>query len=159
MRDVTKDQGNVKRREQIKQVRYVKTYKTFGEGMNEVVQLSEKVRNLLEDIKYQDGEDPIQIREIDYNSIKDVKEALLLLMDIYLPSLEERKNIHFDLSMSANKCSLKTDRYISFGWFIKRRADNYNTFEYVFHIILFGEKEDLSPSLLENGWIVDPYRK
>lgn len=150
MRNQNRNQSNTTyvKRDPIKQVKYIKSTNNFSEVIKEVIDLSTVVRDLLISVNHDmDGD----------NSIKSVKRSLVAAILDNMPSIETKQNIHFDINLSANKCSFKTDKFISFGWFIKRDREDFNKFEYIFHIIVFGDNDEFVSTLTENGWEVDPY--
>lgn len=132
------------------QVKYVRTFDSFQAGMNEMINLSDDVCDLLRDV---DG---------DWNNIDGAMGAMLQVFTDHMPSISDRSNMHYDISLSANKCSLKTDRYIAFGWYAKvnKNEDKSISVNYIFHIIVFGDKKDaLIRDITNAGWAIDTYKK
>lgn len=144
-----KSYSNTERRNKVKieQKKYIKTFDSFSDGMNALLNSSSDIEDILSKVNESDR-------------IFDIEGAKMAILDIFvnnMPSLNRRENLHYDISMSANKCSIKTDRFVSFGWYIKRNGKNY---EYIFHITVFGTNNDqLVEVLLDNGWEVDTYKK
>jgi hypothetical protein len=137
-------------RAKLDQVKYVKVFDNFKTGMNEMINLSDDVCDLLRDVPG------------DWSNIEGAMDVMLKVFTDHMPSISDRTNMHYDISLSANKCSLKTDKYIAFGWYAKvnRNEDNTISVSYIFHIIVFGDKKEaLIRDISNAGWTVDTYKK
>jgi hypothetical protein len=137
----------------IEQTKYVKTFDTFSAGVDAMVGSSPAIDELLSNNGLVfDG-------KLGF-TVDNAMQAMLNIFTKNMPSFSERKNIHYDLSISANKCSIKTDKFVSFGWYIKTNwKDGVPESSYIFHVIIFGENEDLVNSLLDTGWEEEVYKK
>jgi hypothetical protein len=145
-----REKKEFKPKQKIEQTKYIKTFQNFEDGIKEMINFSGDIDDLLRDSAY----------EI-YNP-DGAMAAVLEVFTSHMPSSITRENLHYDINLSANRCSLKTDRFLSFGWFIKstRQQDNTYKVEYIFQIITFGERQDaLAESLLNAGWVKDTYNK
>jgi len=130
----------------IEQARYSKTFDSFDAGITEMANLISTIKDLF-------AAYGLNIEETEV-TIDDGLKAVLSIFTDNMPCIEEHKNFHYDLSMSANKCSIKTDKYLAFGWRVKpnRLPDNTIELKYIFHIIVFGTQEELVGELVKAGW-------
>lgn len=94
-------------------------------------------------------------------SIESVYKKIVELAQEHMPNITKRENMLWEFQISANKVSIKTNDYISFGWGIKSdrvESDDNTTFQniYNFRITLFGDySEDVINNLRNNGWLTE----
>lgn len=139
-RDNSKQQPN--------QVKYTKSFDTFEDGMEELIDILAKDTSILSFIpSVENG----------YNEI-DIKQDMINVVSNNVPSIYNKDNIYFDLSVSATKCSLKTNKSFAFGWF-STKDRNTGKITYIFHTVLFGTiYDDIKIDLQNNDWIKEQPR-
>lgn len=134
-------------RRKIEQIKYVKRFDNVFDGFSSMMNCSKDINDLTAAVNDRVPE-----------TVDEAMDMMLSIFTGHMPSYDTKKNMHYDVNLSANKCSLKTDRYISFGWFVKNDWEQ-NTTEFIFHVTVFGDKKELIEQLLNNGWEVDTYKK
>lgn len=95
------------------------------------------------------------------NGVESVYGALVDLASKYTPNPATRENMHWEFQISAKKVSIKTGKFVSFGWNIlstKNTTEDKTVYEnsYNCRITLFGNNQAIAIKLLEdNGWVAD----
>lgn len=120
----------------------------FGEGLAALCTFHEDVNDIF---KCNHPDDP------ESHTYLEVQEAVKLALDFIntnTPDLLDKKNIHCSLNLTSNKCMIKTENFVSFGWEIFYTVEkgkaviDYTTFTFV---ILNGN-EELANTFVNSGW-------
>ena len=71
-----------------------------------------------------------------------------------VPNFETRENVLWEFKISANKVSVKTDKYCGFGWTVKSIKNAYNWFstEYTFTVSVYGDNFEMETKLASAGF-------
>lgn len=146
----TDEQNNRNSRPRIQQVRYVKIYDNFINGLDAMLDICPVISELFR-----------EVNEYPPVSIDNAMDIMLNIFTNHIPSFDTKNNMHYDISLSANRCSLKTDKFVSFGWYVKtiKSMDSLPDTKFIFHINVFGHNEELVRNLIDNKWKLEQYNK
>lgn len=133
---------------------YKKQFKSFEEAIKEMVSIVPQLSDYV--LKhYADEEEKTVTIDSVYSSIADLFEE-------HIPNISRRENLLWEFQISANKVSIKTDKFVSFGWNIKSEKivnNDCTTYQniYNFRISLFGDEwsQDVIAALNDNEWKID----
>ena len=88
---------------------YKKTFEDFNQAIEGLKQQNEVIADILPNDEY---------------TIEEAGKAVLEAYSNNFPVLLEKKNIHWSLQLSSNRCSLKTSKSIAFGWDILYKIED-----------------------------------
>lgn len=121
---------------------YTKEFESFEDGINEMCDISTYINTIFS------GE-----------SVSTPTEASKVLYDLVaenFPDVTEGKNMFWSINMAANKCVVKTNSYISFGWTLKYKRNpetKQNEISNIkMQIAILREDADITRLANELGW-------
>ena len=128
---------NGKRKTKIESKNFSKPFSNFYAGITEVYEMSCYLKELFENVV-----EPA-----------DVYKKLAEIASDYTPNIESRENMLWEVHISGNRCHLKTNNFIGFGWQIRtvKEGEVYNS-TYTFMINVIGSNPELEAQLAENYW-------
>lgn len=94
----------------------------------------------------------------------EINNTILNIAKKNIPDSEKRTNMVWEFKISAGKTTMKTDRYIQFGWTVDSKCINYDKKEYTtsynFFVMIYGTQQSDVISQLQNaGWGIVPNTK
>lgn len=121
---------------------YITTYQDFEDAMNELRSAITVANDL------------INFGEEDEVTVDTATESIIAAMAERVPRLIGKRNIHTSLSVSSNKCFIRTEEGIGFGWNCSYKVeDGQAVIECVDLIVtLYKPDNELVDDLLSHGW-------
>ena len=133
-------ENNFKERPKTKQklvvTTYTKEFEDFNAGVTELINIADPIYNLLEET------------ECAYGSVAGFIDAIVEIAHNNLPNPEEKKNLHFEYFISANKVEVKTNKFINFGFRTKLDRET-KAITYVFSVGVAGTTGEIQEAALE----------
>lgn len=122
---------------------YTKEFETFEEGIKELMDLNPDILSIL-------GTDVPE-------SPAEAASRMFDCVASNFPNPETGENIFWSINLSANRCVIKTNMFISFGWKLKytkaAEGEEKNTLTDIsMQISLLKENKDLTDNLTELDW-------
>lgn len=128
--------------------KFVKSFTDFFDGIESIKSASLTVFDLL--AEYQT--DNVASKAVEDLTKDDIIETIMNIAVNHMPLPVEKKNILWEFTIAGNRCMIKTDKFVSFGWQTRIISGNeVNTFT----MVVFGEgksQEDTINNLIADGW-------
>lgn len=144
----TRRNNNAGKRPRIEFTRYTKLYNDFSEAVEDLCDRSEYIYDLIS--KYSAAENglPKTLKEMDKTIVKIISDKFPNKID------KKGSDLLWEFAISGNRTTVKTDKYIGFGYsvYINKIQDNIIK-NYIFSIDVYGDKQaELIDTLEEMGW-------
>lgn len=144
----TKFQGEKKRTEKPKPITFVKEINSFNDAIMELKSIPGVMSQLTDNIIIDESSEK--------NTLSAAQKEMVLLFSKNMPDITERVNVFWQLTLSSNRCLLKTEKFIGFGWDLKIPVNSKNgkTIPTTLKVISYNELKTIDEIvyLRENGW-------
>lgn len=144
----TKFKGNKKQVEKPKPITFIKEVSSFKDAVMELKSIPGAMQQLTDNMDIDCGSEN--------DTLMKTQQELVSLFSSNMPNITERVNMFWQLTLSSNRCLLKTGRYIGFGWDLKVPIANKDekTIPTVLKVISYNELKTVDEIiyLRENGW-------
>lgn len=144
----TKIKDNAKKVEKPKPIVFIKEVSTFKDAIMELKSIPGAMQQLIDNIKMDEPTEK--------DALIAAQKEVVLLFSKNMPDITERLNVFWQLTLSSNRCFLKTEKYIGFGWDLKTPINNKGTktIPTVLKVISYNELKTIDELnyLRENGW-------
>lgn len=140
--------NNGEKKPRIKFTRYTKLYSNFSEAVEDLCDRSEYIYDLIS--KYSAAESGLP------KTLKEMDRTIINIIDDKYPNKLYKKgsDLLWEFTISGNRTTVKTDKYIGFGYsaYVNKIQDNIIE-NYIFSIDVYGDKQaELIDILEEMGW-------
>lgn len=137
--------GKKPMKKKIEMQRFTKEFSDISDGIADLCDRSEYIFDLLKECS------PVNALPAD---LKGFTETIVGIMNKYMPDKEQHKNLLWEYTLSANKISVKTDKYIGFGLQVFYNNIQGNIIKkYVLCIDVYGDRQqELIDDLTMNEW-------
>lgn len=125
---------------------YKKTFQSFSDGVEELKKISTVAVDIIGNAK---------------NTPEEVSMAMFNAIADNFPTISNNGNVFWSINISTNRCIIKTDKKLSFGWKMKydydRETRTNSIFDIEFIITDFGCSNEISEKALRSGWSVESF--
>ena len=131
-------------------ITFEKEFDDFGKGIKEMCEAHPYIRSIFEDAYYDTEDNPVPVENL---NIDEVADLMFKEFDSNFPLINSNTE-RYSINMSANRCMLKTDKFIAFGYKFKYNNTG-EVYDIVMTVTLFGKKKDNAGAfdkLEEMGW-------
>ena len=119
---------------------YSKEFDNFGDGIEEIINIDENLLNVIKD-----SDDCIP------ETIDEGINTLIRLINENTPNTENKQNLKWEFTVSANRAFCKTEHNLGFGWLTKRDRET-KEITYIFTLTIYKPNPNVKAAVEENGW-------